>query len=208
MNRRKQVQWDQKGDSALPREEAAKRPWVGWWNAKHPVFRFVAVLVLLLVAWEWFFSTSFAQARLFEPHLRLYARLCGFTLRLLGEDATVTGTIVTTSRFAVSIVKGCDAIQPVGLFIAAVLASPVAWRFKLPGIILGTLFLMFMNLTRIVILYYVGVHYSIETFEMAHRDISQGLFVVLVVLSWVLWALWAVRRSRREPKPEVNAVVG
>jgi exosortase/archaeosortase family protein len=169
----------------------------GWWKSKHPVFRFVTLLVLLLVAWEWFFSTEWAQRVLFEPHLRLYARLCGFALRLLGEDALVTGAIVTTSRFAVSIVKGCDAIQPVGLFIAAVWASPVSWRWKLPGMFLGALMLMFMNLTRIVILYYVGVHIDIETFEWAHRDVSQVLFVLLVVVTWVLWALWAVRRTRQ-----------
>jgi exosortase/archaeosortase family protein len=172
-----------------------------WWQSKHPVFRFVGMLILLLAVWEAFFWTKWAQANLFEPHLRFYAQLCGATLRILGEDASVVDASVFSPRFSVVIVEGCDAIQPVGLFAAAVLASPVKWRFKLIGLPVGALFLMFMNLVRIVILFYVGIHWP-DAFEMAHRDISQGLFIVLVVLTWVLWALWAVRKHRQEFIPD------
>jgi len=116
-------------------------------------------------------------------------------LRVLGEDARVLGAVVTSSRFSVSIVEGCDAIQPVGLFVAAVLASPVAWMPKFPGLLVGAAFLTVMNLVRIVSLFYIGIYFP-KAFDMMHRDVSQGLFIVLVVLTWVLWALWAVRRTK------------
>lgn len=159
--------------------------------------RFVGLLLILLILWELVFRTDVAQRTIFEPHLRLYAQLCGGALRLLGEQGvSVVGAVVVTKRFSVSIVEGCDAIQALGLIVAAVLASPVPWRTKPVGLLLGSLFLTFMNLVRIVILYYVGVHTDLETFHWAHRDVSQLFFILLVVLTWVTWARWAVRKQR------------
>ncbi|MEK6677388.1 MAG: archaeosortase/exosortase family protein [Planctomycetota bacterium] len=178
--------------------------WHGWWRNKHPVFRFVALLAVLLVAWELLFWIPFVNEHIFKPHLRFYAWLTGMALRLLGKDATVHGEVVSTSETNISIVEGCDAIQPVGLFIAAVLASPVLTRRKYPGLIAGTLFLMMMNLFRIVFLYFVIVHYP-KYYDVMHRDVSQTFFILLVVVTWVTWALWAVGAfpRRRPPEPAV-----
>lgn len=190
-----------RGDSA--RESPGSK--AGWFRSRNPVFRFVSALIVLVAAWEVFFSTDFAQRYLFEPHLRIYARLCGAVLSGLGEVVEVDDDKVRTDRFSVTIAKGCDAVEPTGLFIAGVIASPIAWRLKVPGILLGTLLLIVSNVIRIVILFYVGIHYP-KAFDMMHRDVSQNGFILLVVLTWVTWALWALGAFRRRRDPKYDAV--
>jgi exosortase H (IPTLxxWG-CTERM-specific) len=166
-----------------------------WWQSKHPVLRFVALLFVYMIVWKVFFSTDLAQRTVFQPHLRLYARVCAQVLRWLGEPAMAADTIVSSPRFSVTIAEDCDAIQPIGLFVSAVLASPVGWRRRIAGLLVGPPLLTVVNVVRIVILFYIGIHFP-RLFEVMHRDVSQGLFILVVLVTWVIWALWAVRRQR------------
>jgi exosortase/archaeosortase family protein len=101
---------------------------------------------------------------------------------------------VSSDRFSVDIKRGCDAVQPTVLFISAVLASPVGFLSKLPGLAIGFFFLMAMNLVRVISLFYIGIHLP-SWFDMAHHDIWQATFIILSILAWALWAIWAVRRT-------------
>ena len=44
---------------------------------------------------------------------------------------------INSSRYSVNIAHGCDAIEPLALFVAAVVAFPVAFRTKVPGLLIG-----------------------------------------------------------------------
>ena len=159
---------------------------------QRPVFRFVFFLLLLLGVFEVILMTPWVKDTLIPPYLRLHAQASGVVLSILGEDVNVSQSVVSSIRFSVNIKKGCDAIQPCVLFIAAVLASPVLFRPKVPGLVLGLAFLLVMNLVRVASLFYVGIYFR-QYFDMMHHDVWQATFIVLSILAWAGWALWAAK---------------
>jgi exosortase/archaeosortase family protein len=124
------------------------------------------------------------EGTLFEPYLSGVASITGGLLRV---DKTVG-----SPRFSFTIVRGCDAIEPTAIFIAAVIASPIPFLPKLLGALMGTIGLFILNLARLVGLFYVGERFP-SAFEFVHEDIGQFLFVLIAVALWAMWGLWAKR---------------
>lgn len=146
-------------------------------------------------------ATSFMTDVVFPAYLRFNAQLSGAILRLFETSITVANQSIH-GRYSLLLERGCDAIEPSALFLSGVLAFPSSWVKKLPGMLIGTLCLMVLNLLRIVSLYYVGV-YMPRVFETAHVSVWQAMFIFLAILFWVLWAVWAVREPRSVPDAAV-----
>jgi exosortase/archaeosortase family protein len=165
-----------------------------WYRAKHPIFRFVVLLAILMAIANVLLATNRVRNGIIPEYLQGWAHISGAVLRVFGEDARVIGSSVTSSRFSVDIKRGCDAVQPTVLFISAVLASPVAFLPKLPGLAIGFFFLMAMNLVRVLSLFYIGIYFP-SAFATMHHDVWQATFIILSILAWALWAIWAVRKT-------------
>ncbi len=133
--------------------------------------------------------------KFFTAYLSFYARVSGAVLSILGHDITVIGQSISSPEFRVQVVRGCDAIEATAMFVAAVIASPVALRWKVLGILGGVVLLGVVNLARIVSLFYIGIHCSKKTFDTMHVEVWQPVFILLAVCLWLLWATWAKRRT-------------
>ena len=92
------------------------------------------------------------------------------------------------------IVRGCDAVEAIALYVCAVLAFPLPFPKKLIGMTVGALLLSVLNLVRVVSLFLIGV-YSHRIFNLMHIDVWQALFIFFAVLLWILWLLWATRHQ-------------
>ncbi len=169
----------------------------GWLFSKQPVFRFVVLFGLVMAVYYAVSTTPLFSQQLGPGHLRLSAAVSSKVLNLFGEDATREGLSVISSRYSVSIRRGCDAIEPSMLLIAAILAFPVSFRAKLPGILIGVLSVQGLNIVRIVSLYYTGAFFP-RSFDMMHIEVWQPVFILLVLLLWVVWVFWALRGIRAE----------
>lgn len=159
---------------------------------KKPVFIFVGGFLLLLGL---FYALTFIpfMDRKALPALQVFnAKASAVILNVFQEGATANDTTIMSPRDSVSIAHGCDAIEPIGLFLAAVLAFPTTLRSKIPGLFIGTALLMVMNLIRIVSLFYTRVYWP-SAFETMHIDVWQPAFIVFSLFFWVVWALWATR---------------
>jgi len=158
------------------------------------VLRFFILLACFyaITAMPWF-RHSFMPA-----YLDWCARTSSCLLRLLGEETQVVGESIVSPRFGLSILRGCDGIDPAMLFIAAVLAFPGRWHARAGGIVFGVLFLLAANCLRIISLYYVGA-LKPEVFALVHIDIWQPLFVIITALTWIAWAKLASRSPRTLP---------
>lgn len=139
-----------------------------------------------------FWAGRYAQENLVPGYLQFWARSTAAALRLLGEPATAAGATVISSRFSVDILKGCDAIDPMSLFGAAVLAFPAGWWRKSAGLVAGIAVILALNLVRLVSLFYVGI-YLPAWFDFAHYEFWQVAFILVAILCWGIWAAWALR---------------
>ncbi len=185
---------------------------ITWIRYKRPVAGFVVTFVVLMGMFYAITFIDFMEFTALPAYMRANARASTVILNVFGEGATTQGTSVRSSRYSVDIRHGCDAIEPSALFIAAVLAFPAPLRSKLPGLLLGTIVLAVINLTRIVTLFYTGI-YRPAWFEAMHVDVWQPVFIVLSLTLWVIWAWWATRDSGAssetsagtDPRPDPSA---
>lgn len=171
----------------------------GWLRDKWPVLKFVLIFASLLGAFYAVFLLPPSRyprvGHAFTAYLSFYARLAGWVINLFGEGAAVAGQYITSSRFSVRVVRGCDAMEATAMLVAAIIASPVSIRRKLPGVVAGVLLLGLLNLVRIVSLFYIGIHWP-DAFETVHFHVWQPVFIVLAVAGWLAWAVWARRPHR------------
>ena len=124
---------------------------------------------------------------LVTPYTAVIARVSGGVLRVFGEEAAVSGCVVSSPRFAVTIYNGCNGLITSLIFISGVLAFPAKISAKLIGVIGGLLTIQLINLVRIVSLFYIGVFLP-QHFSDAHIFIWQSLVILAGISLWILWA--------------------
>jgi exosortase/archaeosortase family protein len=162
-------------------------------SSRYPVLKFLLIFGILLTTFYAFIAFSpFYKKRFVPTHLHLIANVSGHLLSLLGQDITVTGSSIHSPRLTANVIRGCDAVEAIALYVCAVLAFPLPLLKKLPGIIAGTSLLLILNLIRIVSLFLIGA-YSTKIYDLMHIDVWQALFIFFAVLLWILWLLWATR---------------
>ncbi len=164
---------------------------------KRPVFTFVVTFAVIMIPFTVFFFAWFSKTDIFNTYLNWNASLSGWLLNVFGEDIRVTGASVIGKNCSLQIKHGCDAIFPSALFVAAVVASPLRFRLKIPGILIGSVVLLSINLVRIISLYYVRLHLSEKSFHIMHVDVWQPAFIILALLFWIIWALRATKQQVR-----------
>lgn len=165
-----------------------------------PIARFVLTFGVLVAVFYLGTATAFFRDTFVPAYLGANARVTAAILSLFGQKAEAEGKMIQSAKFGMEVERGCDAVEPTVLFLAAVLASPVALRARLIGMVAGGLALAVINVLRLVTLFVTGIYWH-EAFEVMHVDVWQAIFIFLAILFWVLWALWALG-----PKPATKHV--
>lgn len=165
---------------------------------RSPVWRFIAMLAVWLALFYAVTATPWFRQHVFPAYLSLNASTAAAMLNLLGERVTATGSTIVSSQHALSILRGCDAIEPTALFVAAALAFPVSWRKRGLAVLIGVPVLAALNLVRIISLYYAKA-LAPELFEVIHVDVWQSAFVLAVMLLWMVWAWRAAAPPKKLP---------
>lgn len=153
---------------------------------KTPAGRFLARYVLILVLGFAVMALKPVNDGVINPYTTFVAHEGAFFLRLLGENATVNGQILSSNRFAVAIYNGCNGLEAILIFACGVLAFPTTWWRKLAGLALGFVSIQVFNVVRIVALYYTGV-FKPAWFSTAHVLVWQSLVILFAVSLWLLW---------------------
>ena len=162
-------------------------------SGRYSVLKFLLIFGVLLAAFYVFIAFSPFYSKRFVPwHLHLIAKVSGHLLSLLRLDITVTGSSIHSPRLTANVIRGCDAVEAIALYVCAILAFPLPFLKKLLGIIAGTFLLLILNLIRIVSLFLIGA-YSTKLYDLMHIDVWQAIFIFFAVLLWILWLLWATR---------------
>lgn len=156
------------------------------------VIRFAGSLGLGLLLLFGFMRTEFFRETVAPASLELNASFAAAILSLLGEQAVASGNEIDSPRLPLRIWEGCDALEPLAVFVAAVVAFPARALVRGLGLLGGAALFLVINQLRIVTLYFTGIHLP-RAFDAMHIDIWQALFLLLGVSIWLAWARWAIR---------------
>jgi len=164
-------------------------------EAKYPVLRFIIIFATLMGAFYFLYLSPFFVNTLAPRYLRFDAEVSAVILNWLGQNVNVIDTNVVSSRFSITIKRGCDAIEPTALFLCAIIAFSAPFWLKIRGIIIGALFLLTLNFIRIISLFFAGIYYP-QAFHILHTEIWQLVFILLAMLFFIVWLLWVIRHEK------------
>jgi exosortase/archaeosortase family protein len=161
------------------------------WRSRSPVIRFGLTFAALMAAYYAVAVTSAFDAVLFQI-LRANAVASCKILNVLGMGCTVIDTAIRSPQFAINVRRGCDAIEPMWFFAAAVLSFPAPFSRKLVGILLGGLVIAVANVGRIASLFAIGAYYP-KLFPAAHLEVWPAALILLACFLLVGWITWMRR---------------
>ena len=154
---------------------------------RNPRARFIVLFLVILVGSFAMIAWNPVNDRLIVPYTSQIAKVAGTTLDWMGEQTTVTGTLITSTTFAVDVRNGCNGVEAMLILVAAILAFPAPWKARLAGVGVGTVIIQVLNLVRIDTLYLLG-KYRPELFEIFHNAIWQVAIVLVAVATFFEWS--------------------
>ncbi len=163
---------------------------------KLPVLKFFAIFAALVGLYYLGIATE-ATASILESYTKFTAKLSAVVLSILGEQAAANGYMLSSPRYMLMVGVGCEGSEPIALFLSAVIAFPMAWKYKIWGILGGVVTLFLLNLFRIIGLYYSGI-YARSIFEMLHSEVFPIIFIIIAMVLWLIWLNWASNKTKPE----------
>lgn len=145
--------------------------------------KFFAILIAayLLIAW------NPVNDHVIVPFTQGVATVSGALLKGIGQPVTVSGTVITSSRFGVNINNGCNGVEAMLILLASIVAFPASLKARLAGLALGALVVQLLNAVRIVTLYLLGA-YQPKLFDMFHTAVWQILVILSAILFFLIWS--------------------
>jgi exosortase H (IPTLxxWG-CTERM-specific) len=120
--------------------------------------------------------------------------LTGSVLNRFGLRTQYAGTVITSTRYAMSVVDTCSGLELAIFFLSAVLAAPARWTRKLIGVTTGLVFIPLINFARLVTLFLAGVWWS-KYADWIHEDFWPLALIVATLTVWLIWLRWALREQ-------------
>jgi len=160
-----------------------------WWKVKNPVLLYALAFAGLMIVFYTVLYTGFFRNNI-HPHLLSFnASISAFFLNLLGQNTQHLGSVISSNLFSIDIKQGCDALEPIALFAAIVLAYPTALLKKVQAVLVATFILFSLNIVRIVSLFLTGVYFE-NLFDLMHIDVWQFLFILFAILLCLAFIRW------------------
>lgn len=164
------------------------------------MLRFFGFFALAMVIFYALYYSPIYENWIRDGLLNFQARVSNMLLNLIGQDTQVSGDVIYSDDFRVSIKGGCDGVEATALYICAVLVFPlISLRKKVPGLLWGVAILFVINIFRIAGLYLSGRYWP-DAFDFLHLH---GGVVIFTIISIVLWMIW-VSRVTKQPKTDAQ----
>lgn len=163
---------------------------------KVPIFKFFGRFLIGILLFYLFYYSDWYADYFRDGLLALQAKLGGGLINLFGYNATIDNAVIANSEFSMSIKNGCDGLEATAIFLSAVLAFPIAFRLKIPGVIVGLIVLFIANLIRIFGLYVVGIHWN-SAFQFFHLHGGLVLFMFFALIILFVWVNWAFNQEKK-----------
>jgi len=157
--------------------------------------RFFIIFTVLLVGLFTLEILQPAEKYVILPFTSLIADISVWIVLLFDDNVIATGNVIRDSvnGFGVRIERGCNGLEAVIILFAAIFAFPAPLKSKLIGFVIGFFAIQFLNLVRIISLFYLG-QWNFTVFEWFHLYLWQALIILDALVVWLIWL-------RRLPRP-------
>lgn len=166
-----------------------------------PMIRYLIYFFVILVTLFVLELTHPVQAAVVVPWTALLAKIAVTLVSAFDADVIAYGKVLqdAATGIGVSIEAGCNGIEACIVLIAAMLAYPAPWRYKLVGILIGIVAIQSLNVVRVISLFYLAA-WNHAVFEFAHLYLWQALIMLDVLVVWLIWLRRvATREEARAP---------
>lgn len=158
----------------------------GFLRENWPIVQFVLITIISLVLFFLLLRIKWVQHTFIEPYTHFVAAASRLFLRLIGVDASGSGSVITSPDFTVNILYVCNGLEATAIFFATVLGFPSRWKNKLIGLALGYPIIYLINILRIVALFLIGYKVP-QIFETVHYYYAQAFVILATVCVWLVW---------------------
>jgi exosortase H (IPTLxxWG-CTERM-specific) len=150
--------------------------------------RFFLLFLLVLATLFGVEMLNSVQAAVITPWTNGLAHMSAWVMTTFDPDVISHGRILQSQAtgMGVSIEAGCNGVEAAIILIAAMVAFPAPWKFKLVGMAIGIVAVQAANLLRVISLYYLNI-WNKEVFDFAHLYLWQALIMLDVLVVWLLW---------------------
>ncbi|MEM1181096.1 MAG: exosortase H [Acidobacteriota bacterium] len=148
---------------------------------------FVSIFMAILAGGFTLISWQPVNDNVIEPFTGGVAKASGIALNVIGQGISMEGTKIRNERFAVNVRNGCNGVETMIIFLAAVIAFPAPWKARIAGLVIGILAIQAVNLIRVVALFLTGAYFP-KLFDSSHTVVWQTIVILSGVLLWIFWA--------------------
>ena len=195
MSKQKKNKEKKNGKPSVPFTDALKT----MWKRNRQVLYFLGGFCLLMMLFYGVWLSDFFIMKI-NPFIETsYAWLASVVLNLFGQQTYTRHEMLYSSKFSIIVSRGCDAVEAMAIFSAALLSFPIPWRNKIKGTIIGLLVLYGLNVFRIISLFLTGI-YSPRIFDLMHIEVWEALFIFFALTLWIFF----VQKSKNK---KVNVTV-
>ena len=164
-----------------------RHPSAGFLRRHLGTFKAVAVFLVTLIVFFWMLNNDWILRTILDPFTGAVAQVTVWLFRAAGQDASAMGKTVTVNGASLSIATGCNGVEAMALYFAAVLALPALWTRRLLGIAIGVIGIFLINQIRVAGLFLVAI-YRPEFLPQAHHYAGQTFVIVMGMALWFFWA--------------------
>jgi exosortase H (IPTLxxWG-CTERM-specific) len=167
-------------------------------KSKKPVIRslirlyatFGAAILFFIVA----FQFNFVHNNIVVPFTAFVANCSSILMNIFGAGSKVTGYTLSTDKFSINVVDGCNGIYATAILVSGVIAYPASLRKRFYGIIFGFIAVFLVNLIRVISLFYLGLHFP-DIFQEVHVYVWQPIIILWAIIVWDFWSRKAEEKT-------------
>ncbi len=163
-------------------------------------FIFLYVIYMIIAFFLVDYKPVHDLLRLDEYYTGGVVYLSRYLIDLIQIPVTAQGAFLHLSHAIMEVKFGCNGLEAILLFTAAVLAYPASWKARLSGIVLGSFFLQFFNLIRIAILAWV-LEYHPTVFPIMHEYITQSIMIAIAFVAFLIYLQNVSRHAKPQQRP-------
>lgn len=122
-------------------------------------------------------------------------QLSAWLIDAIGIHVQAKGALLYLNHAVMEVKFGCNGLEAILLYVAAVLAYPASGKLRLLGIVAGSALLQVLNILRIGVLAWV-LEYHQPQFALMHEYVTQSIMIALAFIVFLFYLQAAEREHR------------